>query len=66
MAQHHNPQRRLFLRTIGTGTVAAGTILAIGQAPLVQAKATPSTAPDAPRGYRETDHIRRYYATLCD
>ncbi|MDI4638391.1 MULTISPECIES: twin-arginine translocation signal domain-containing protein [Halomonadaceae] len=66
MAQHHNPQRRLFLKTVGTGTAAAGAIFAIGQPPLVQAKATPSTAPDAPRGYRETDHIRRYYATLRD
>ncbi|SDF95024.1 formate dehydrogenase region TAT target [Onishia taeanensis] len=66
MAQHHNPQRRLFLKTVGTGTAAAGAFFAIGQAPLVQAKTTASTAPDAPRGYRETDHIRRYYATLRD
>ncbi|WP_136254604.1 MULTISPECIES: twin-arginine translocation pathway signal [Halomonadaceae] len=66
MTQQHNPQRRLFFKTLGTGTAAAGAFFAIGQVPLVQAKTTPSTAPEEPRGYRETDHIRRYYATLRD
>ncbi|WP_192037001.1 twin-arginine translocation signal domain-containing protein [Halomonas sp. YLGW01] len=66
MAQQHNPQRRHFLKTLGTGTAAAGAIVAIGQAPLVQAETSPAATPDTPRGYRETDHIRRYYATLRD
>ncbi|ATJ82784.1 twin-arginine translocation signal domain-containing protein [Halomonas beimenensis] len=68
MSTERNPQRRRFLKTLGLGTVAAGTAAGLGQVPLVQAEPTPQDAPrrDTPRGYRETAHVRAYYATLRD
>ena len=68
MSTERNPQRRRFLKTLGLGTVAAGAAAGIGQVPLVRAEATPQDAArdETPRGYRETAHIRAYYATLRD
>ncbi|RTR05010.1 twin-arginine translocation signal domain-containing protein [Halomonas nitroreducens] len=68
MSTERNPQRRRFLKTLGLGTVAAGATAGLGQVPLVRAEATPQDAArrETPRGYRETAHIRAYYATLRD
>ncbi|MCP5366164.1 MAG: twin-arginine translocation signal domain-containing protein [Hyphomicrobiales bacterium] len=53
--------RRQFLKTAGLGAGAAGvaaTALAV-KAPEADAAAAPAGKPRA--GYRETDHVRRYY-----
>lgn len=59
-------ERRRFLRLLGAG----GTAMAVGQAPFTQAAAVEQaranvqkSTPEVPR-YRETDHIRAFYATL--
>ncbi len=67
MNKNHSSQRRRFLKTLGVGTAAAGTAAAVGHVTLVQAE-TPRTEPhaDKAQGYRETDHIRTFYATLRD
>ncbi|WP_416140627.1 twin-arginine translocation signal domain-containing protein [Halomonas sp. HK25] len=67
MNRSHDAQRRRFLRTLGAGGALAGTATVIGHVSLSQADAPSS--PDresANRNYRETDHIRTYYATLRD
>jgi len=67
MNRPHDAQRRRFLRTLGAGGALAGTAAVIGHVSLSQADAPP--APDreaADKLYRETDHIRTYYATLRD
>lgn len=68
MPRTHDPRRRRFLRTLGTGGALAGTAAVIGHVSLSQADAagddTPDPSPD--RHYRETDHVRAYYATLRD
>lgn len=67
MQQSRNPERRRFLKTLGVGTAAAGAAVAVGHVTLAQAetKAT-APAPDASSHYRETDHIRAFYASLRD
>lgn len=52
--------RRGFLRFAGLGTLASGAALAAGTAPETAEAAAPS--PDA-AGYRETEHVKTYYAT---
>lgn len=64
MKKHANDEsRRQWLKKMALGgavgavaTVASGQVLA----------ATPESASDADKGdgYRETDHVRRYYASL--
>lgn len=61
-----NTERRRFLRLLGVG----GTAMAVGQAPFTQAAIVEQaranvqqSTPEIPR-YRETDHIRAFYATL--
>ncbi len=63
-----DPERRRFLRLLG----ASGTAMAVAQVPFTQAASTgPAkidvlrSTPEVPR-YRETDHIRAFYATLQD
>ncbi|TFH86089.1 twin-arginine translocation signal domain-containing protein [Billgrantia azerbaijanica] len=67
MRKTRNPQRRRFLKHLGLGTAAAGAAAAVGQVTLVQAESEPTrTAPEDSPLYRETDHIRAFYATLRD
>jgi hypothetical protein len=67
MRKTRNPERRRFLKTLGAGTAAAGAAAAIGHVTLAQADDTSDTAEaDTSRQYRETDHIRAFYATLRD
>lgn len=66
MRKHHNPQRRKFLRTLGVGTAAAGAAAAIGHVTLAQANDNDDKTPDESLRYRETDHVRAFYATLRD
>lgn len=49
--------RRDFLTLAGLGTATAAAALATGDT------AEAGAAPDTGSGYRETDHIRRYYDT---
>ncbi|MFY0988944.1 twin-arginine translocation signal domain-containing protein [Halomonas sp. C05BenzN] len=67
MNKTRNPQRRHFLKTLGVGTAAAGAAAAVGHVSLVQAETSRTESPaDKAQGYRETDHIRTFYATLRD
>ncbi len=69
MNKTNNPQRRRFLKTLGVGTAAAGAAAAaaVGNVTLVQAETPRAESPaDKAQGYRETDHIRTFYATLRD
>lgn len=52
--------RRGFLRFAGLGTLASGAALAAGVAPEAAEAAVPSE--DA-AGYRETAHVKTYYAS---
>jgi len=50
-------KRREFLKFVGLGSVA-------GAATLVTGRSAAADVPQAEiRGYRETDHIRKYYET---
>ncbi|OLO11363.1 twin-arginine translocation pathway signal [Chromohalobacter japonicus] len=64
----NNPARRRFLRNIGLGTVAAGAAVAVGHVTLAQAQSDEEKdAADAGETtYRETDHVKAFYATLRD
>ncbi|MBL4758343.1 MAG: twin-arginine translocation signal domain-containing protein [Rhizobiales bacterium] len=48
--------RRGFLKLAGLGTVAGGAALVVGDKTAEAAGSTSTTA-----GYRETDHVKRYY-----
>lgn len=62
-----NPQRRRFLRNFGLGTAAVGAAASMGHVTFVQADQGSDTAATAPdTHYRETDHVRAFYATLRD
>ncbi|SDJ78836.1 MULTISPECIES: twin-arginine translocation signal domain-containing protein [Halomonadaceae] len=67
MPTTRNPQRRRFLKQLGLGTAAAGAAGAVGHVTLVQAeaKSAPAEAERETR-YRETEHVRTFYATLRD
>ena len=64
----NNPARRRFLRNVGLGTVAAGAAVAVGHVTLAQAQSNEEQ--DAPDNnettYRETEHVKAFYATLRD
>lgn len=65
--QAPNPQRRRFLRQLGLGTAAAGAAAGIGHVTFVQAdEASEADTPMRDTHYRETDHVRAFYATLRD
>lgn len=57
-----DPRRRGFLKALPLGALAA----AVGGATAAEpaASAAPAAAPQA-SGYRETEHIRRYYRTAA-
>lgn len=54
-------RRRRFLLAFGAG--AAGVAVAAPAVAGPAAVVTPAAAKTTPRGYRETDHIRAYYAS---
>jgi hypothetical protein len=58
-----DPARRQFLKAapLGALAVVAGSAGAAEPAPAV----APAAAAPAPRGYHETEHIRRYYQTAA-
>lgn len=58
--QAAKPDRRNFLRAAGLGSLATGVAVVSG----IEAKASQSdiAATDS-KGYRETDHIRKFYET---
>jgi hypothetical protein len=60
------PARRGFLQAAGTaGLLGAALSLLSRAAPVGAAPPTsPDDAADQPHGYRETEHIRKYYAKL--
>lgn len=62
----HNAERRRFMKTVGLGTAAAGAVAAVGHVTLAQADTTPVKNEKQTVNYRETDHIRAYYASLRD
>jgi len=60
------PARRGFLQTAGTAGLLGAALSLLSRAAPVSA-APPPTMDDAtshPDGYRETEHIRKYYAKL--
>lgn len=66
-AKTPNPGRRRFLRNLGLSTVAAGAAVSLGQATFVQAEEEEeNAAANTKTEYRETDHVRAFYATLRD
>lgn len=60
------PARRGFLQTAGSvGLLGAALSLLSRAAPVGAAVLpAPDEAADQPNGYRETEHIRKYYAKL--
>ncbi|SDO30975.1 twin-arginine translocation signal domain-containing protein [Vreelandella arcis] len=66
MQKSHNPERRRFMKTVGLGTAAAGAAAAVGHTTLAQADSAPADSEKPTTNYRETDHIRAFYATLRD
>ena len=60
--QAPDPARRGFLKAAPLGALAVVT----GSTQAEEAKpAAPASAPQAKRGYHETDHIRRYYQSAA-
>jgi hypothetical protein len=57
----HDVKRRRFLLAFGAGAAGAASASALAAAPAVSVE----SAADKPAaaGYRETDHVRTYYAT---
>jgi hypothetical protein len=54
-------KRRRFLMAFGAGAAGAASASALGATPAaIVETATPAPAS---QGYRETDHVRNYYAT---
>lgn len=66
MHQPHNSERRRFMKTVGLGTAAAGAAAAVGHVTLAQADTAPVKKEKQTVNYRETDHVRAYYASLRD
>ncbi|BBI53677.1 hypothetical protein HORIV_60980 [Vreelandella olivaria] len=48
------------------GTAAAGAAAAVGHVTLAQAETAPVKNEKQSVNYRETDHVRAYYASLRD
>ncbi|WP_235040517.1 twin-arginine translocation signal domain-containing protein [Vreelandella profundi] len=62
----HNSERRRFMKTVGLGAAAAGAAAAVGHVTLAQADSAPAEKEKQTVNYRETDHVRAYYASLRD
>ena len=61
-----NSERRRFMKTVGLGAAAAGAAAAAGHVTLAQADSAPAKEAKQTANYRETDHVRAYYASLRD
>ena len=61
VARSPDAKRRRFLMAFGAGAAGAASASALAAAPAVSVE----SAADKPAaaGYRETDHVRTYYAT---
>jgi hypothetical protein len=57
----HDTKRRRFLLAFGAGAAGAASASALAAAPAVTVES--ATDKPAASGYRETDHVRTYYAT---
>lgn len=70
MSTTPNPHRRRLLKTLGGGTVAAGAAVVVGQVSVAAARDDSVTPTSKQRsdstGYRETEHVRAFYASLRD
>lgn len=62
----HNSERRRFMKTLGLGAAAAGAAAAVDHVTLAQADTAPVKKEKQTVNYRETDHVRAYYASLRD
>ena len=62
VAQSTNLKRRRFLLALGAGGAGAAAV-AVQPLTQTQVQSAAGAATDAPTGYRETEHIRNYYAT---
>lgn len=62
----HNSERRRFMKTVGLGAAAAGAAAAVSHITLAQADTAPVKKEKQTVNYRETDHVRAYYASLRD
>ena len=62
VAKSPDPKRRRFLLALGAGGAGAAAVAA---QPLAAQLPTPAAVADADttQGYRETEHVRDYYAT---
>ncbi len=60
-ARSPDATRRRFLLAFGAGAAGAASASALAAAPA--AIIEPAEAKPASQGYRETEHVRRYYAT---
>jgi len=54
-----NLKRRRFLLALGAGSAGA----AAAAAPIAAQAVDPAADPSASKGYRETEHVRDYYAS---
>lgn len=50
--------RRSFLKLAGIGTLTGGAAMAVGKAPVLASE----IAPDG-KSYRETEHVKAFYAS---
>lgn len=59
MSAQHSIERRKFLKTV---VILSGAVVSLSGAKEVVAGGKPMPQPEKPtEGYRETDHIRKYY-----
>lgn len=62
VAKSPDPKRRRFLLALGAGGASAAAVAAQPLAAQLPSPASLADA-DATQGYRETEHVRDYYAT---
>lgn len=66
VASTHEPStdrtRRRFLLAFGAGAAGVASASALAATPAAAVAEASATTPEA-KAYRETDHVRRYYAT---
>ena len=55
--------RRRFLLAFGAGAAGAASASALAGTPGALVERAADATPDASQGYRETEHVRNYYAT---
>lgn len=60
-ARAPDSKRRRFLMAFGAGAAGVASASALAAAPAVAA--TPPQDPSSSPGYRESEHVRSYYAT---